>query len=125
MGRWGELVEQKHATIDPDEFEHVDDYTRIGSTRIGDIWISTVWLGLNHNFFDGPPLIFETMIFGGNLDQEMWRYSTVEEARAGHAFAVNLAQLDMRATQHKADLIRGVVFLAGVGALIGIVAGLK
>ncbi len=51
-------------------------------------WISTVWLGLNHGFGDGgPPLIFETMVFPkkgeyGELDMD--RYSTLEEAEAGH-----------------------------------------
>ena len=59
---------------------HVADETR------GDARISTVFLGLNHNFCgDGPPLIFETMVFGGPLDQEQERYSTWEQAEAGHA----------------------------------------
>ena len=31
--------------------------------------VSTVWLGLDHRFDEGPPLIFETMIFGGPHDQ--------------------------------------------------------
>jgi hypothetical protein len=47
--------------------------------------VSTVWLGINHNLFGGPPLIFETMVFGGPLDQEQERYATEEQARAGHA----------------------------------------
>ena len=47
--------------------------------------VSTVWLGLDHSFGDGPPLIFETMVFGGNLDQEQERYSTESEALVGHA----------------------------------------
>src|SRR3990167_5954569 len=47
--------------------------------------VSTVFLGLDHQWGDGPPLIFETMVFGGPLDQETERYSTWEEAEAGHA----------------------------------------
>lgn len=50
--------------------------------------VSTVWLGTNHNFVDdGPPIIFETMVFGGGeeQDQTMWRWSTEAGARAGHA----------------------------------------
>ena len=56
-------------------------------------WVSTVWLGLNHNFSqDGPPLIFETMVFPndgdmGELDAD--RYSTEEEALAGHKAMVD------------------------------------
>lgn len=48
------------------------------------IWISTVWLGLDHNWGDGPPLIFETMVFREGKGDEMERYTTVEQAREGH-----------------------------------------
>ena len=45
--------------------------------------LSTVWLGIDHNFFGRRPLIYESMILSG--DQEyMWRYSTEEEAFIGH-----------------------------------------
>jgi len=48
--------------------------------------VSTVFLGLDHRFGgDGPPILFETMIFGGRHDQDQDRYSTWEEAEAGHA----------------------------------------
>lgn len=46
--------------------------------------VSTVFLGLNHNFYGGPPLLYETMVFGGDLDQECRRYHTREEAMKGH-----------------------------------------
>lgn len=48
--------------------------------------VSTVWLGLNHNYFKkGRPLIFETMVFAGSwTDLDCWRYSTEEEALRGH-----------------------------------------
>lgn len=51
--------------------------------------VSTVYLGMDHSFGYGPPLIFETMIFGsGPLDGEQWRYTTRDEALAGHAAAI-------------------------------------
>lgn len=51
----------------------------------GGVEVSTVFLGLDHNFADsGPPILFETMVFGGKMDQESSRYSTWEEAEAGH-----------------------------------------
>ena len=59
-----------------------------------DIAISTVWLGLDHNWGDGPPLIFETLIFGGTLDGAMWRYPTEQAALEGHAEAVAIVQLE-------------------------------
>jgi hypothetical protein len=50
-------------------------------------WVSTIWLGLNHQFGSGPPLIFETMVFpkcGEWSELDCDRYSTLKEARAGH-----------------------------------------
>jgi hypothetical protein len=50
--------------------------------------VSTVFLGLNHNYGDGPPILFETMVFGGPMDEYMDRYYTEDEAAQGHAFVV-------------------------------------
>lgn len=62
---------------------------RVAHDTVGDVRISTVFLGLNHNFFDdGPPLIFETMVFGGQLDDATERYSTYAQAESGHAAMV-------------------------------------
>lgn len=48
--------------------------------------ISTVFLGLDHSFSeDAEPLLFETLIFDGEFDGEMERYSTWDEAVEGHA----------------------------------------
>ena len=54
-------------------------------TLFGKVRVSTVFLGLDHNFApDGPPVLFETLVFGGLLDGELDRYVTREEAEAGH-----------------------------------------
>jgi hypothetical protein len=46
-------------------------------------------LGLDHNFSEnGPPILYETMVFGGALDGEQDRYCTREEAVSGHALMV-------------------------------------
>jgi hypothetical protein len=72
------------------------DAIRIARTEIGEMYVSTVWLGLDHSYgFEGPPMIFETLIFGGDLDGEMWRYSTREEAKEGHERAVELVRLEV------------------------------
>jgi hypothetical protein len=47
-------------------------------------WISTVWMGLDHAFGQGAPLIFETMAFHEGEDLECDRYATEAEAVAGH-----------------------------------------
>ena len=54
--------------------------------------ISTVFLGINHSWDDrGPPILWETMIFGGSHDEDQYRYSSREAALAGHDKAVALA----------------------------------
>lgn len=59
----------------------------------GRIEVSTVWLGLNHaHGTAGPPLIFETLVFGGAFDGELWRYSTEAQAIAGHDHAVTIVR---------------------------------
>ena len=73
---------------------------------IPDVYVSTVFLGLDHSFGSGPPLLFETMAFGvegymriflsqgdpsrrgkskpipPGIDTD--RYTTWDEAEAGH-----------------------------------------
>lgn len=53
-------------------------------TEVGGCEVSTVFLGLDHSFDDGPPVLFETLVFGGPLDEEMERYHAWEEAEKGH-----------------------------------------
>ena len=61
----------------------------VAKTEVGDTKISTVFLGLDHSFSgDGPPILFETMVFGVPLDGEMNRYATWDEAEKGHAVMV-------------------------------------
>ena len=67
---------------------------RVGWTQItSQIEVSTVFIGIDHRFDDkGPPLLFETMIFGGSFDQYQWRYSSWDDAQVGHAAAVRKAR---------------------------------
>jgi hypothetical protein len=55
--------------------------------------VSTVFLGLDHSFGNGEPVLFETMIFGGSMDGEQWRYRTYAEAERGHVEAVTAARI--------------------------------
>lgn len=63
---------------------HVADERPIPGVRV-----STIFLRFGvPSFFDGPdvpPVLFETMVFGGPLDEERIRYRTLDEAEAGHA----------------------------------------
>lgn len=61
----------------------------LGGKRVGEIRISTVFLGLDHSFTPGAePILFETMIFGGALDQEMDRCCTYEAAIKMHELMI-------------------------------------
>jgi hypothetical protein len=72
-------------------FEQAD--RRVAGTDLGGgVRVSTIFMGLDHSFGSGPPLLFETMIFGGNLDQDTNRYATWKEAEAGHARMVGRAK---------------------------------
>lgn len=69
-------------------FEMADRH--IARTHVGDVTISTIFLGLDHSFMvdNVQPILFETMIFGGLHDDYQTRYATYEQAEAGHAKAV-------------------------------------
>ena len=62
----------------------------VTKTDVGEVQISTVFLGLNHAFGDGPPLLFETMIFGGEHDEYCEGCSTWDQAVEQHETALNL-----------------------------------
>ena len=64
------------------------DGRRLGKYKSGDCLVSTVFLGIDHQFDDGPPLLFETMIRRWKAWGRQWRYTTRAEALAGHAAVV-------------------------------------
>ena len=72
-------------------------YRTIGHDFIGPYRISTAWMGLDYNFFGGPPLIFETMIFkGSKIDFEYQeRYTTLAQAQLGHKIAKEFVETQM------------------------------
>ena len=63
----------------------------VAQDEINGVRISTVFLGINHSFDPhGPPLLFETMIFGGKHDGYQDRCSTWAEAELMHTKAWDL-----------------------------------
>jgi len=56
----------------------------VAKSTIGDATISTVFLGIDHSWDGPPPMLFETMVFGGLLDEEQERCSTWAEAKVMH-----------------------------------------
>lgn len=79
---------------------------QVSLTILDDIFISTVFLGLDHNFGSGRPLLFETMVFKNkeshdtfngrpysyheSLDEFTQRYPTYGLAQKGHQKIVTL-----------------------------------
>ncbi|HEX3523965.1 MAG TPA: hypothetical protein VHT52_17995 [Stellaceae bacterium] len=69
---------------------------QVAETAIGDARVSTVFLGLDHQWSDdGPPLLFETMIFGGVYSERQFRCSTWDEAEIQHAAVIEVARAGM------------------------------
>lgn len=80
-----------------DWFSENSERRVIADDTVQNVRISTVFLGLDHNHSGvGPPLLFETMIFGGDHDQHMWRCSTKEQAEEQHARTVSFVRDNIR-----------------------------
>lgn len=61
----------------------------IARDAVGDATVSTVFLGIDHGYGQNhTPVLFETMVFGGPNDGELWRYETKQAALDGHRRAV-------------------------------------
>jgi hypothetical protein len=65
----------------------------VAKEYVGPYHVSTVFLGIDHSFGGKKPLLFETMIFGGEFDENEYqeRYSTYRQAEKGHKKALELA----------------------------------
>lgn len=89
-----DLYDKDGTPLTREEFwtKHTDlAYKTVAVTQVGESSVSTVWLGRNHAYTDDtPPILFETMIFDGPHDQDMWRYHTEAEAKAGHEQVVKM-----------------------------------
>lgn len=99
------------------QFEQFDNRVLKQETIEGCL-VSTVFLGLDHGFGGGPPLVFETMAFSaatkmvktfGDREREIHeeltqrRYSTYDEAMRGHAEVA----AHVRATVAQLDALKG------------------
>jgi hypothetical protein len=75
---------------------------RVGDDTVGPYRVSTIFLGLDHGFGESDvSVLWETMIFavGTNVDNFMWRYTSLDTAKAGHAKAVELLRERVRKLQ--------------------------
>lgn len=75
--------------------EHTDNRI-VGFTQItSQVLVSTVFIGLDHRFPGfppGPPILYETLVFGGPLNGEGTRYCSHDDALTGHRMYVKRAR---------------------------------
>lgn len=85
LSLWAMLIENHLDTVVQQDVIDTDE---------GEVRISTRWFGIDmgYGFYGVPPLVYETMIFGGKHDQYQERYPTEAAALAGHDQAVALVR---------------------------------
>lgn len=68
----------------------------VADTRLGDIRVTTVFMGLEHNPLpDGRPTLFETEINIHGKASPLDRYAVWEDAEAGHAQVVRMIEAEI------------------------------
>lgn len=70
-----------------EEVDFSPEIRRVSLYELGAVKLSTVFLVIDHNHFvsiSSEPILFETMLFIGNSDIYMTRYTTYEKAKKGH-----------------------------------------
>lgn len=80
---------------------------RVAFDEVGVSTVSTVFCGVDRSLGRGPPLVFETMVFGGVLDGSEQLYSTREQALAGHKQLVQRAKEQDRRAENAVDMSQG------------------
>ena len=64
-------------------------HRRVRGTQINNnIFVSTVFLGLDHGWNSDVPILFETMIFKNGTGEDCYRCATWKQALKQHWFAV-------------------------------------
>lgn len=95
------ILDENHQVVEADMFIanawlSSNDRKRVALDEIGEFVVSTVFLFFDHSFHnDGPPILFETMIFSDNnmkLEGYCERYCTWVEAMEGHQRAIEIAK---------------------------------
>jgi hypothetical protein len=88
-------------------FETADRIVR--EDRINGVRVSTVFLGLDAGC--GSPELFETMVFGGMLDQRTWRAATWAQAEE-HPENPKRTPSDLREGEFNMDALRSLIALS-------------
>ncbi len=102
---WFVLDKDHNVIAEPDQEKAARFFGRLNArqvaedtfmTDVAEVRVSTVFLGLNHRWSSeegDPPIIFETMVFGGPHDQYQTRCCTWDEALEMHKVAIKRLNL--------------------------------
>ena len=88
--------EQISANIAEKECLEFEKNRVVAKEYVGEILVSTVLLGIDYSYNSGPPIIFETCVFGGELDSYLERYHTKEKALEGHKAIVERVKASIK-----------------------------
>ncbi len=76
--------------------ESFQNSRHIARTNINGVDVSTVFLPIDHDHSGtGPPILWETMIFGGSVDEYQERYTSRADAIIGHIDALDIVYRSM------------------------------
>ena len=67
------------------------------------VCVSTVFLGLDYQFHEGPPLLFESMVFEAGEGRDQARYATYHDAEQGHSRMVAQVRASLALTSQEDD----------------------
>lgn len=81
------------------ELFHQRSYRMLAVSYLGrpvEVRVATIWTGVDHSLGEAEhPLIYESLVCGGNLDGECVHSATAQEAQAVHDNLVKLAHADL------------------------------
>jgi hypothetical protein len=103
MNSIGKYILDGHTPVPCDDLDTWAQFVEQGTRRVAfdqvtpEVRVSTIFLALDHDFSfeDHPPILFETMVFGGALNHFQERYCTWDEAELGHqAILANVIEVE-------------------------------
>ena len=88
---WYKLDEDNNVVPCESIYDHMEFMTnhsrlQVGFDKINGIGISTVFLGINHSYRTGKPVVFETALFYPDKTVVTKRYHTWKEAEIRHEY---------------------------------------
>lgn len=103
-GQPKEVYVWRDGVVDLDGFKRwvMTGPERVALDTLGHYVVSTMFLGLDHQFGEGPPMLWETMVFDqgdhvrSGLDLEMERYASKADALRGHAEMLDRVRMALK-----------------------------